>query len=121
MGLSMKKWSIILLLILIMILSACSNEEELILGKYAVESEPFPIAQVHLLEEDKFILNGPVTISFVTTGEYEIKGDKLHLKSSDEEEHVFLIEDDKLIFESGVWLGNWVEKGTEFHFLNGNK
>lgn len=115
----MKKWSMILILILILIviLSACSNEKELILGKYAAEGEVLYIAQVHLQEDDKFILNGPVHISFAQSGEYEIKEDKLCLKASDNEDHIFLVEDDRLIFESGTWLGSWVDKGTEFHLL----
>lgn len=113
----MKRWSMILLLTLIVISSASSIEKELILGKYIVESEPMYIAQVHLLEDDKFILNGPAHISFAPSGEYELKEGKLYLKASDDEEYIFLVEDDKLIFESGTWLGNWIEKGTEFHLF----
>jgi len=33
-------------------------------------------------------------------------------------EFVFLIEDDKLIFESGEWLENWVRRGTKFYLAN---
>jgi hypothetical protein len=70
---------------------------------------------LRLQSNNKFQLNGPAVISSIAIGTYSIKNGSLILIAIDEEEYVFSIEKDKLIFESGKWFENWVEQGTAFH------
>ena len=41
--------------------------------------------------------------------------------SSIDTEYVFIIDDDRLIFERGTWLGALVEQGTVFYLKKENK
>jgi hypothetical protein len=75
-------------------------------------------AMVHLQENNGFVLQGSAFISHMPTGKYRIENGKLFL-AMDGDDIIFSMEKDRLIFESGEWLENWVEKGTVFHFAVG--
>jgi hypothetical protein len=78
------------------------------------EAEGESTAVVALQEGNVFALSGSVYISFTPTGTYRIEGGKLFLSMGDYDT-IFLMEKDRLIFESGTWLENWVEIGTVFY------
>ncbi|MDL2238494.1 hypothetical protein LJC56_11845 [Christensenellaceae bacterium OttesenSCG-928-K19] len=114
-----KVLCIVIVLIVSVLLFACSSEPELELGTYVSETstviESFPDASLSLESDNEFMLYGPAFISLVMDGKYKIADGKLTLTSSNDDVHVFTIYDDTLVFESGEWLGNWIEQGTEFH------
>ena len=71
-----------------------------------------------LLNNNEFVLSGNEFISYQPSGTYRIDNEKLLLMANDYEVYVFIIDDGKLIFESGTWLENWVEPGTHFYLSN---
>jgi len=100
---------IFVLLMCVIMLSACSGKKELTLGTYVSKNDE--LIFIELQSNNNFVLiNSPV--SYHPTGKYTIKGDKLFLKEDDE--YVFSIKNDKLIFESGAWLESFIDKGSEF-------
>jgi len=74
-------------------------------------------AMVILEENNGFALQGSVYMSFMPSGQYRIEDGKLFLSMGDDY-IIFLIEENRLIFESGTWLEFLVEKGTVFHLMN---
>jgi hypothetical protein len=91
------------------------REAPVSVGIYTAEGES--TAMVILQENTKFALQGSEYISLMPTGKYKIENGKLIL-SMDVGEVIFMIERNSLIFESGTWLENWVEKGTGFYLRN---
>jgi hypothetical protein len=83
------------------------------IGTYATDS---PVMLV-LRENNNFALQGPDYISVMPTGKYRVENGRLFL-SMDGDDIVFLLDGNRLIFESGVWLENWVEKGRVFHLMD---
>ena len=71
-----------------------------------------------LLNNNEFILSGNEFISYMPSGTYVIDNGKLLLTVTEEEVYIFIIDDDRLIFESGTWLENWIEPGTHFYLSN---
>jgi len=69
-----------------------------------------------LYSDGRFALVADDYVSFVLSGVYTTENDKLFLGTDDV--HIFRIEDDRLIFENGAWLENWIKQGTEFYLLN---
>ena len=83
--------------------------------KYVAEGE-LP-SMLILQNNNEYVLYGPAYISFIPSGKYREENNKLFLDMSSEE-IIFSIEKNSLIFESGIWLENWVEKGSKFHLIN---
>jgi hypothetical protein len=69
-----------------------------------------------LYENGHFALIADEYVSFALSGSYLAENDKLILGT--ENEHIFTIANDRLIFESGEWLESRVEQGTEFYPSN---
>jgi len=80
-------------------------------GFYIADGESS--AMVILQENNDFVLQGSEYISFMPSGKYRIDNGKLFLSMGDYD-IIFLMEEDRLIFESGTWLEYWVEIGTAF-------
>jgi len=70
-----------------------------------------PSAMVILQEDNNFTICGPDYTSVMPTGKYRVDNGKL-LLSIDGGDIIFSMEKDRLIFESGTWMENWIEKGT---------
>ena len=68
-----------------------------------------------LQSNHEFALIASDYISLIPRGQFTINNSKLYLAIVDDE-HIFLIVEDGLIFESGTWLGQWVEQGSLFEF-----
>ena len=100
-------------LVLAASLSACTGRPELAPGRYVSDgAENLILSSALVLERNnRYTLMGPAFVSTVFRGRYTIEGERLLLDSG---EHVFIIEDGRLVFESGRWLANWVEPGTYF-------
>ncbi len=112
---------LIITLILIIMLSACSNEQNEFLfkaGTYVSDGDILSASTLKLQGDNEFILLGPPYLNFAPTGKYSVTDKKLILTVSEEEKYIFSIKNGNLIFESGTWLENWVERGSEFHLSN---
>jgi len=75
------------------------------------------LSRVVLLENNRFYVEGRPEISYTPTGSYEIDGNKLYLNVSENQQFIFSIYGNSLIFESGEWLENWIAKETVFILL----
>ena len=84
-------------------------------ASYVVEGDGEVSSTLLLQNDNGFALSANEYISYMPSGKYAIDNEKLLLTVADDEVYVFIIDDDKLIFESGTWLENWVEQGTVFH------
>jgi hypothetical protein len=80
-------------------------------GTYTAEGDS--TAMVALQEGNNFALQGSEYISYVPSGIYRIENGKLFLDMGDYD-IIFIMEKDRLVFESGAWLEMWVETGTVF-------
>jgi hypothetical protein len=84
------------------------------LGSYIADGG---LSRVVLQENNRFTVEGRPEISYMPTGSYEIDGNKLYLNVSEEQQFIFSIYGNILIFESGEWLENWISKETVFILL----
>ena len=91
---------------------------ETYVATYVVVGDGEVSSTLILLNNNEFVLSGNEFISYMPSGTYAIDNGKLLLAVTEEEVYVFLIDDGKLIFESGTWLENWVEPGTHFYLYN---
>lgn len=89
-----------------------SEENELEIGKY-IEVEK-GLAWVTLKENKEFIFNRHIATSYDPIGNYDINGDTLKLTVDNNEEYIFKINGDELIFESGTNIGALLVKGDVF-------
>jgi len=105
-----------LLLILIIPLSSCAKNQNIKEGTYISDGEN--PSKLFLRTNNEFAISGNDYVSLMPNGKYEIKDNKLFLFTSEDDVHIFLIENDVLIFESGVWLGYFIEYGSVFTFLS---
>ena len=132
-------------LVLLVFLVGCSNENEVVNPPNSFAYDPQPInrptpnnvlvsgtyvatytvvgngevsSTLILLNNNEFVLSGNEFISYMPSGTYTIDNGKLLLTVTEEEVFIFIIDDDRLIFESGTWLENWVEPGTHFYLSN---
>jgi len=69
-----------------------------------------------IYSDGQFALVADDYVSFILSGIHTTENDRLFLGTDDA--HIFRIEDDRLIFESGTWLENWIEQGTGFYLTN---
>ncbi len=82
------------------------------IGKYIKAEDG--LAWVILKENNEFIFNRYAATSYDPIGSYSIKDNMLVLKVNDNEEYIFKIDGDKLIFESGTHIGDLLKKGDVF-------
>lgn len=109
----MKKVNVftILIVLIIMFLSACSNQTTLQPGRYDSEDGT---ASVILEDENKFEFRRHFASSYAPTGEYIIEDNKLVLQVNDDEYYTFSIKDNQLIFEDGTYTDSFLSAGTVF-------
>lgn len=88
---------------------------ETYIAPYVVDGDGKVSSTLTLKSNNEFALSGNEFISYMPCGTYTIDNEKLLLTVTEEEVYVFTIDDGRLIFESGTWLENWVEKGTVFY------
>lgn len=91
-----------------------SITNDVVLSTYITDDE---LSRVVLLENNRFSAVGRPEINYIPTGSYEIDGNKLYLNVSENQQFVFSIYENNLIFESGEWLENWIAKETVFTLL----
>ena len=84
-------------------------------GVYIADGESS--AMVILQENNDFALQGSEYISLIPSGKYRIDNGKLFLSMGDYD-IIFLMEEYRLVFESGTWLEYLVEIGTVFHLTD---
>lgn len=96
--------------------AGCARKESPKLGTYIADDR---MATLVLEENHAFLLMGAPYVSFAPRGEYRVENGKLYLTLSSglegEDDYVFSIGRDKLIFEKGAWLENWIEPGAELY------
>lgn len=105
---------LVLLTLLVLALSGCSNSvQEIKSGIYVVKDE---LASLSIGEDRTFRLNRNAATDYDPTGNYILDGDKLVLQvNGDEKETIeFKISGDTLIFQSGELAESLIKKGTEF-------
>lgn len=112
----MKKRLVMMIIItsFILICSCYNNKKtsELKTGKY-VEMEN-GLAWVVLRENNEFEFNRHIATSYKPRGSYSIQNGELILKVSDKEEYKFKIDGEKLVFESGTFIGDLLKNGAVF-------
>ena len=89
----------IMFVICAVLLSACSKNE-LELGTYTTENSS---SKLILLEDQKFEFHPYFLYGYSPNGDYRIEKGKLILHVNDEEEYVFKIKKDYIIFESSSY------------------
>lgn len=116
----MKKRLLMMIIIATLILAcSCSinkNSNQLKIGKYVKVENGF--AWVVLEENNEFEFNRSIATSYRPRGSYSIQNGELILKVDDTEEYKFKIDGEKLVFESGTYVENLLEKGTVFIRMN---
>lgn len=105
----------IICFVLTILATACSKTNKIPLGTYCANEEQ---ATVIVQKDNKMTITGPKEVSAAFTGQYVIVGDRLTLTIAEQEDYIFLIKGKDLVLENGKWLENWVDKGTEFHFID---
>lgn len=103
---------IIASLVIVIIMSGCSNAREVPSGTYVASNSD---ATVVIRENSEIMIAGPKEISAAFVGQYIYKGDEIIFNGIDDDEHVFLYKDGNIIYDCGKWMGNWVEEGTVFY------
>jgi len=81
---------------------------------YAPDGES--TSRLVIYSDGQFALVASDYVSFVLSGVHTTENDKLFLGTDDV--HTFRIEDERLVFESGTWLENWIGQGTGFYPIN---
>lgn len=123
----MKKKGRFVLFLIVLILtsyltSGCSKQykiEEAKIGKYVMQGTEYEwMAWVLLEGNKKFQFNRNAYTSYIPIGTYSIEGNKLILYVNENEYYIFIIEGDKLVFESSKGVSAIVEKGTVFKLSN---
>jgi len=102
----------IIILVIVIMLTACTKVNEVPLGTYYEDGD---MAAIIVQGDNEMMITGPKEVSAAFTGKYVIEGNKLILTIAEQEDYIFLIEAQDLVLESGEWLENWVEQGTVFH------
>lgn len=116
-----RKISAVFLIIFVLVLvlvTGCSKQnktEEPKLGRYVIQgTEPEGLAWVLLNENKQFVFNRGAITSYRPSGTYSIKNKVLTLYVNEDESYIFSIEGEKLVFQSGKFAENLVEKGAVF-------
>ena len=116
-----RKIFAVFLIIFVLILglfTGCTKQnkiDELKLGRYIMQdTEPEGLAWVLLSENKQFVFNRGAATSYRPSGTYSIKDEVLTLYVNEDESYIFSIEGEKLIFQSGQFAEDLVEKGAVF-------
>lgn len=117
----MKKraiFSIFLFVFILIFAIRCSKQdriEGLKIGKYvAQDTEVEDWAWVLLKESHQFEFNRGNATSYRPSGTYSIVDNILTLTVHENEEYIFTIDGDKLIFKSGDFIGDLIKEGVVF-------
>jgi hypothetical protein len=86
----------------------------IILGTYATNDG---LTYVSLQNNNRFFVQGLPQISYVPGGYFTVEENMLILMITEDEQFIFSYSGGNLIFESGVWLKNWIEPGTVLRLL----
>lgn len=114
----MKKIFLVLLVSILCIISlcGCSKKTKINLGIYTTEGDRIKQSSVKLKESNEFEFDINPALSYQPRSIYKIEGDELILKVSDEEEYIFKINDENLIFKEGKLANQFVTEDTEFFY-----
>ena len=89
-------------LVMILLISSCQGKTELKTGKYDLDGNPEKFTYVLLDEEGHFEFSRGMVLSYRPMGTYEVEGKKLILKANENEEYLFFIQGDELIFQDEI-------------------
>lgn len=106
------------ILLFFVAIPSCSNNYELKLGHYVTEGDLH--SRLVLSENNLFDLSANPFISLMRRGNFIIENNILTLTAAENEIYVFTINNDRIIFNSGTWLENWIEPGTEYFYYDSN-
>ena len=117
----MKKRKVLLLLLLVvsaLLLTICyslqDKTKEIKTGKYVMQdTELEDCVWVELKDDNQFEFSRGI-VSYRPTGTYAIEENIITLSVNENEAYTFLVDGDKLIFESGEYAENLVKKGGIF-------
>ena len=99
----MKIKKVLIGLMIVFLVSACTiKNNEVTLGKYVLEdAEVIGMAWLVLSEENQFVFNRNMFMSYWPSGSYAIENGVLILIANESEVFIFKIEGETLLFESG--------------------
>lgn len=110
----MKKRMFVFLIVILMILAACSTPS-VKTGRYVIEStETEEWIMIDINEGNMYEFNRALNTSYRPSGKYSIEKDKLILHVGDNSSYTFKISGNSLIFESTTTNGNFIKNGTVF-------
>jgi len=113
-----KVLMILLIMLALIFVAGCSSqskEKSLKTGKYVMQdAEVEDWSWVNLKEDNKFEFNRCGALSYLPMGTYSVEDNVLILSVSEDEVYKFIIDGDKLIFESGKMAEPFVSKGAVF-------
>jgi len=116
----MRKRKVLMLLVTLSLVfaMACSLQnkaKELKTGKYVMQdTELEDWAWVILKKDNQFQFNRSSALSYMPSGTYSIEDNILILSVSENEVYRFMIDGDKLIFESGDMAEDFIKEGAIF-------
>ena len=99
-------------LVMILLFSSCQGNTELKMGTYHLDGNPEKFTYVLLDEEGHFEFSRGMVFSYRPMGTYEVEGEKLILRANENEEYLFLIQGDELIFQDEI--EGILESGSRF-------
>jgi hypothetical protein len=109
----MKKMAFsVAILMMILLFSGCQGKTELKMGKYHLDGNSENFTYVLLDEEGNFEFSRGMALSYRPMGTYEVEGEELILKANVEEEYLFVIQGDELIFQGEI--EGILENGSRF-------
>ncbi len=101
----------VMILVLIVLISGCQGETELVIGKYLLDGNSENYTYVLLDKEGDFEFSRGIALSYLPSGTYEVEGDQLVLKAN-EQDYLFVIKDEELIFQNEIQ--GILERGSRF-------
>lgn len=99
-------------LVMILLFSSCLGNAELKMGTYYLDGNPENFTYVLLDEEGHFEFSRGMILSYRPMGTYEVEGEKLILRANENEEYLFFIQGDELIFQDEI--EGILESGSRF-------
>lgn len=99
-------------LMMIFLISGCQGKMDLKTGRYYLDGNREKFVYVLLDEDGYFEFHRGLALSYLPMGKYEVEGEKLVLKVNEEEEYLFVINGDELIFQGEI--EGILESGSRF-------